>query len=155
MKYLCLVYQDERKLAAMASSDYDALVNEVRAYIEETTLSGHHLASNALELVESATSIRVRDDRLSITDGPFVETKEQLGGYLLIEARDLNEAIRLAARMPSARFGGIEIRPVKDVSGEREAKCQGAAPSTRLPTRGDAQVVTTEPVNDWTQVKIQ
>ena len=158
MKYLCLVYQDERKLAAMASSDYDALVDEVRAYIEEATLSGHYLASNALESVESATSIRVRDDRLSITDGPFVETKEQFGGYLLIEARDLNEAIRVAARMPTARLGGIEIRPIKEYAAERDAKRAGTviAPSSSAKRRssGDAQVVAAEPVSEWTQVSV-
>jgi hypothetical protein len=158
MKYLCLVYQDERKLAAMASSDYDALVDEVRAYIEEATLSGPFLASNALEWVESATSIRVRDDRLSITDGPFVETKEQLGGYLLIEARDLNEAIRVAARMPAARLGGIEIRPIKDFATGRAAKQAGAmdapSPSLGRPGQRDAQVVATEPVSEWTQVRV-
>ncbi|HEX5165081.1 MAG TPA: YciI family protein [Thermomicrobiales bacterium] len=158
MRYLCLVYQDERQLAAMTSSDYDALVDEVRAYIEEATLSGHYLASNALEWVESATSIRVRDDRLSITDGPFVETKEQLGGYLLIEARDLNEAIRVAARMPSARFGGIEIRPIKEVAAGRAAKQAGPvdapSPSLERPGQGDAQVVASEPASEWTQVRV-
>jgi hypothetical protein len=122
MKYLCLIYQDERALAALSPSEYDELVAETLAYVDEQKQSGHYVSSNALEYVQSATSIRVRGDRLAITDGPFVETKEQLGGYFLIEARDLNEAIRIAAKMPPARLGGIEIRPVKDHrAGDRHA----------------------------------
>lgn len=114
MKYLCLVYQDEKALGAMSGSEYEALVDEVLAYNEEMRQSGHYVASNALELVESATSLRVRDGKVSITDGPFAETKEQLGGYYLIEARDLNDAIRVASKFPPARLGGIEVRPVKE-----------------------------------------
>lgn len=129
MRYLCLIYQDERSLAALSTSEYDALVAETLAYVEEQRLSGHYVSSNALEYVQSATSIRVRGDRLSITDGPFVATKEQLGGYVLIEARDLNEAIRIAAKMPPARLGGIEIRPVKDHRA-------GIQPATLLAERG-------------------
>ncbi len=116
MKYLCLVYQDEQQLNALSRSEYDALVAETLAYDEELRQSGHYITSNALDCVETATSVRVRGDRLTISDGPFVETKEQLGGYILIEARDLNEAIRMAAKMPPARMGGIEVRPVKDLT---------------------------------------
>lgn len=119
MKYLCLVYQDEKALGALSGSEYDALVAEVLAYNEEMRQSGHYVASNALELIESATSLRVRDGKVSITDGPFVETKEQLGGYYLIEARDLNDAIRVASKFPPARLGGIEVRPVKDLCAEK------------------------------------
>ncbi len=115
MKYLCLVYHDEQKLNAMSQSEYDALVDETMAYNEDMRQSGHYVASNALEFIQSATSIRVRDGKVSVTDGPFVETKEQLGGYILIDARDLNEAIRVASKMPPARMGGIEVRPVKDL----------------------------------------
>lgn len=115
MKYLCLVYHDEQRLAALSSCEYDALVAETLAYNEEIRLSGHYVASNALEHVQTATSIRVRDGRIAITDGAFIETKEQLGSYVLIEARDLNEAIRVVAKMPPARMGGIEVRPVRDI----------------------------------------
>jgi hypothetical protein len=114
LKYLCLIYHDEKKLDSMTPSEYDALITETLAYDEEIRQSGHYVTSNALEFVASATSIRVRGDKIAITDGPFVETKEQLGGYILIEARDLNEAIRVASRIPPARIGGIEVRPVAD-----------------------------------------
>jgi hypothetical protein len=121
LKYLCLIYQDEQILKSMPSNEYDALVAETLAYDEEIRQSGHYLYSNALEYVEAATSIRVRGEKLSITDGPFVETKEQLGGYILIEARDLNEAIRVAAKMPPARIGGVEVRPVMELTQSCEA----------------------------------
>lgn len=124
MKYLCLVYNDEKQLDALTPSEYDALIDETLAYGEEIRQSGHYISSNALEYVASATTIRVRGERIAITDGPFVETKEQLGGYILIEARDLNEAIRVAARMPPARMGGIEVRPVADMSGRRSCQAR-------------------------------
>jgi hypothetical protein len=116
LKYLCLIYHDEKKLDSMTPSEYDALMSETLAYDEEIRQSGHYVTSNALEFVASATSIRVRGDKIAITDGPFVETKEQLGGYILIEARDLNEAIRVASRIPPARIGGIEVRPVAEMT---------------------------------------
>lgn len=122
LKYLCLIYHDEKKLDSMTPSEYDALITETLAYDEEIRQSGHYVCSNALEFAETATSIRVRSDKIAITDSPFVETKEQLGGYILIEARDLNEAIRVASRIPPARIGGIEVRPVADM----------IAPSRRL-----------------------
>jgi hypothetical protein len=115
MKYLCLVYHDESQLDALSQKDYDALVADTLTYDEEIRQSGHYVASNALEYVQTATTIRVRNGKLSITDGPFAETKEQLGGYILIEAGDLNEAIRVASKMPPARLGSIEVRPVKDL----------------------------------------
>ena len=116
MKYLCLIYHDEKQLGSMTPSEYDALITETLAYDDEIRQSGHYVCSHALEYVETATSIRVRGDKIAITDGPFVETNEQLGGYILIEARDLNEAIRVAARMPPAQIGGIEVRPVANMT---------------------------------------
>ena len=116
LKYLCLIYHDEKKLDSMTPSEYDALITESLAYDDEIRQSGHYVTSNALVFVASATSIRVRGDKIAITDGPFVETKEQLGGYILIEARDLNEAIRVASRIPPARIGGIEVRPVPEMT---------------------------------------
>lgn len=139
MRYLCLVYHDERKLAALSTSEYDTLVAETLAYVEEKRRSGHVIASNALEYVQSATSIRVRGDRLSITDGPFVATTEQLGGYILVEARDLNEAIRIAARIPPARMGGVEVRPVNDVTADLKGRRTTMTTDDAAPTAGSLQ----------------
>ena len=116
MKYLCLVYGEEEKLQAMDDRHCLAYDAAIRA-------SGHCLASQALEPVHTATTLRVRQGRLSITDGPYAETKEQLAGFYLLEARDLNEAIEVAARIPPARVGAVEIRPVRElvVDGYRHA----------------------------------
>ena len=116
MKYLCLVYQEETKLDAMSESEYDAVVSETLDYREELRQSGHYIASSPLQPVQMATTIRVRNGKVFITDGPFAETKEQLGGFYLIEARDLNDAIRLASKMPPARLGCIEVRPIKELT---------------------------------------
>jgi hypothetical protein len=113
MKYLCLIYDDEKKMAALAKGDVDALMREYWAFDESIRKSGHHLAGEALKPVQTATTLRVRNGRLSTTDGPFAETKEQLGGFYLIEARDLNDAIQVAQRIPSVRTGSIEVRPVE------------------------------------------
>ncbi len=116
MKYPCLVYHEETKVDALPESQYEAIVEEVLDYRDELRRSGHYIASNALESVRTATTIRVRHGKMSITDGPFAETKEQLGGFYLIDAKDLNDAIRLASRMPPARLGCIEIRAIKKFS---------------------------------------
>ncbi len=116
MKYLCLVYHDEKQLDALPRSEYDALVAATLAYDEEIRTSGHFIASNILDYAQTATTIRVRGGKVSVTDGPFAETREQLGGYILIEARDLNAAIRVASKMPPARMGCIEVRPIKDLA---------------------------------------
>ena len=122
MKYLCLVYADEAKLNALPQDDVDALIDETLATNEELAASGHLIVTEALEQVASAATVRVRDGRLSATDGPFAETNEQLGGFWLIEARDLNEAIRIAGRLPSARVGTVEVRPVIDLLRERSPR---------------------------------
>jgi hypothetical protein len=114
VKYLCLVYHEEAKIDGLPESEYDAIVNEVLDYREDLRQGGHYITSSPLQSVQAATTIRVRNGAMSITDGPFAETKEQLGGFYLIEARDLNEAIRLASRMPPARIGSIEVRPLKE-----------------------------------------
>jgi hypothetical protein len=119
MKYLCLVYADEAKVNALAQDQVDALIDETMATNQELAASGHLILTEALEQVASATTVRVRGGRLSATDGPFAETNEQLGGFWLLEARDLNEAIRIAGRLPSARIGAVEIRPVIDLLRER------------------------------------
>lgn len=114
MKYLCLMYYPESTLDAFSSSEFEALMKENRAHLDEMREKGQFLGANKLQPVRTATTVRVRDGKLSATDGPFAETKEQLGGYLLFEAHDLNEAIRLAARFPPARLGSVEIRPVDE-----------------------------------------
>jgi hypothetical protein len=119
MKYLCLVYADEARLNAMPQHQVDALIDETTANNEELRASGHLLLAEALEHVEAAVTVRMRDGRLSATAGPFAETVEQLGGFLLIEARDLNEAIQIAGRIPGVRLGSIEVRPVIDLARER------------------------------------
>jgi len=115
VKYLCLVYQDEKELASLSQRELDQRVDESLAVDEELKRSGHRIASDALQPVATATTVRVRNGKLSITDGPFAETKEQLGGFWLIEARDLNEAVQIAARLPPAHFGSVEVRPVWDI----------------------------------------
>jgi len=114
MKYLCLIYDEEKKLGVMSQSDLDALLGEYFSFTDEIRKSGHYLGGNDLQPVHAATSVRVRNGKVSTTDGPFAETKEQLGGYYLIEARDLNDAIQVAARIPSARLGTIEVRPIME-----------------------------------------
>ena len=118
MQYLCLVYQEEAKLDALPANEYDDLVRDVLDYREELRQRGYYIVSSPLQSVQTATSIRVRNGTLSITDGPFAETNEQLGGFYLIEARDLNDAIRVASNMPPARLGCIEIRPLKVLRAE-------------------------------------
>jgi hypothetical protein len=114
MKYLCLVYQEEAKIDALPTSEYNELIHEDLDYRNELGRCGYHIASAPLQSVQSATTIRVRNGKLAITDGPFAETREQLGGFYLIEARDLNDAIRVAAKMPPARIGSIEVRPLRE-----------------------------------------
>ena len=112
MKYLCLIYDDEKKVAGMPQSESDAFMGEYFTFTDDIRKSGHYIAGEALHPVETATTVRIRNGRLSTTDGPFAETKEQLGGFYLIEAADLNDAIRVASKIPSARIGSIEVRPV-------------------------------------------
>jgi hypothetical protein len=116
MKYLCLVYFDEKDLDALSTSEWTALTGECLTYGEGIRQGGHYVAAEALQPVRTATTLRVRDGKLSTTDGPFAETKEQLGGFYLIDARDLPEAIRVASRIPPARLGSIEVRPIREVT---------------------------------------
>jgi hypothetical protein len=115
MKYLCMVIVDEKKLDAMSETEMQALIDESLAHDETLRKGGHFLAAQALESVHAATTVRLRNGKVSVTDGPFAETNEQIGGFILIEARDLNEAIQLASHIPSCRLGGIEVRPVKEL----------------------------------------
>ena len=110
MKYLCLVYMEERTLADIPDS-------ECMAYGDSLRKSGRYVAAEALQRVETATTVRVRSGRVSLTDGPFAETKEQLAGFYLIDAKDLDEAVRIAAQIPPARVGSVEVRPVRELAG--------------------------------------
>lgn len=118
MKFLCLVYLEEKEFEVMPERELDALVAECNAWIEDADRSSYHIASFALQSVRTATTLRQRKGKLSMTDGPFAETKEQLGGFTLIEARDLNEALQIASRLPPARTGSIEVRPVLEPDSE-------------------------------------
>jgi hypothetical protein len=109
MKYLCLVYMDENDLVAIPD-------RECKACNDEFKRRGKHVAAEALESVRTATTVRVRNGKVSVTDGPFAETKEQLAGFYLLDAADLNEAIQLAAKIPPARVGSIEVRPVRELA---------------------------------------
>jgi len=111
-----MVIVDEKKLGALSSSESQALDDESLAYDQTLREGGHFLAAQALQSVDAATTIRVRSGQISVTDGPFAETNEQIGGFILIEARDLNEAIQLASKIPAARLGGIEVRPIKELT---------------------------------------
>src|SRR5882757_765412 len=108
MKYLCLVYGEERAFESIPDS-------HCIAYDESIRESGHCVASEALQPVSTATTVRVRNGKVSVTDGPFAETKEYLAGFYLIDAKDLNEAIQLAAKIPPARVGSIEVRPIRPI----------------------------------------
>jgi hypothetical protein len=114
MKYLLLCCHEEKELDSMSKSECDTLMEETIAYCEALKKSGHLLAVEQLEPVQMARTVRVRNGKLLATDGPFAETKEQVGGYFLIEARDLNEAIQMASQFPSVRFGSMEVRPVRE-----------------------------------------
>ena len=120
MRYLCLIYDEEKKVGGMSKSEADAFMGEYFAFTEGIRKSGQYVAGEALQPVQTATTVRVRNGKVSTTDGPFAETKEQLGGFYLIDAADLNDAIQVASRIPSARVGSIEVRPVVDFTKERE-----------------------------------
>ena len=117
MKYLLLCCHEEQKLDSMSKSECVALMEETMAYCEALKKSGHLVAAEQLEPVQTAMTVRVRNGQLSVTDGPFVETKEQVGGFFLINARDLNEAIQVASKFPSVRLGSMEVRPVREMNG--------------------------------------
>ncbi len=119
MKYLCLVHYDEAVIDTMPPDALKALGDESRAYDRALERGGHYIASNALEPVKTAKVVQVRDGKRSHVDGPYAEAREQLGGFILIEARDLNAAIQLAGRIPMARYGAVEVRPVETL--ERRA----------------------------------
>ncbi len=112
MQYLCLIYDNEKVWADMPEAESGKLFGEYMQFTADIKKSGHYIGGEALQPVSPATTVRVRDGKTTTTDGPFAETREQLGGYYLIEAKDLDEATAIAARIPSARIGSIEIRPI-------------------------------------------
>ncbi|HLT91392.1 MAG TPA: YciI family protein [Woeseiaceae bacterium] len=113
MKYLCLAWEDEATLDALTREEWDELRRATLDYVDSLRASGHLLATEALKSAREGVSLRIRNGMLATTDGPFTETKEQLGGFFLLEAADLNEAIQIASRWPSAQIGTIEVRPVE------------------------------------------
>ena len=114
MKFMCLAYEDEEKLNALSPSEWAALRDETIAYVEALRASGSLVVTHALQSTRKAATVRVRAGRARVTDGPFAEAKEVVGGFFVIEARDRDEAIELASRWPSARLGAIEVRPTEE-----------------------------------------
>jgi len=115
MQYLCLIYEDEKEWEKLPAAQLEKILGEYSTYTETVKRSGNYAGGNALEPSRTATTVRVRQGRVAAIDGPFAETKEQLGGYYLLQARDLNEAIQLASKIPGARFGAVEVRPVVEM----------------------------------------
>src|SRR5471032_1131315 len=115
MKFLCLIFFDERVLDDLSKRQYDALVDESLAYDERLRESHQLIVAQALQYAKEAVTLRVRGDDVSITDGPFADTKEQVGGFVLIEARDMSEAMRVASGFPVVQLGGVEVRPVREL----------------------------------------
>ena len=114
MKFLCLAYEEEAKLNALSRSEWDALRKETLSYVEAIRQSGHLIVTQALQSGRTAATLRVRSGKLLVTEGPFAETKELIGGFFMIEAKDRQEAIAVASKWPSARLGAIEVRPIEE-----------------------------------------
>ena len=122
MKFMFTIYHDENVLDAMPEREMQALVDAAIEYSEELERSGHYIASDALQRTGTARTIRVRAGKVSASAGPFAETKEQLGGFFLIEAKDMDEACAIAARFPPARLAVIEVRPVQELTHSRDRR---------------------------------
>ena len=120
MRYLCMICYEQTTLDSLSKPEFDALVADALAYDDELRKEGHYLYSGALQSVETATTLRIQSGKVVITDGPFVETKEHIGGFIVIEARDLDEAIQLASKIPPGRLGPIEIRPIQELEPRRD-----------------------------------
>ncbi len=112
MQYLCLIYEDETVLPSRSEDEQQAIMNDYFSFTGRMRESGKMVAGDALMPIETATTVRIRDGKVITTDGPFAETKEQLGGYYLLECDDLDEAIELASQIPSSKWGSIEVRPI-------------------------------------------
>ena len=116
MKFMFMIYHDEKELEALPQGEMQALVDAALDYMDEIRRSGHFIVSNALQRARTARTVRVRGGKVFTTDGPFAETKELLGGFFLIEAKDMDEACEVASRFPPARLGTIEVRPVQELN---------------------------------------
>lgn len=114
MKYLCLAYETEQQLNDLTEGEWHALRRETLDYVEALDKNGHLILAHPLQSARTASTVRVRNGSLSVTDGPFAETKEQIGGFFLIEASDFDEALQIAAKWPSARLGSIVVRPIEE-----------------------------------------
>lgn len=114
MRYICLAYEEENKLNSLSKGEWTTLRAETLSYIEKLRKDGTLISAEPLKSARTAATVRVRSGNISITDGPFAETKESLGGFFLISARDFNEAIQVASKWPSARLGSIEVRPIEE-----------------------------------------
>jgi hypothetical protein len=114
MKFLCLAYEEQRALDALSENEWHALRKETLDYVDRLQKSGRLILAQALQSAATASTLRVRSGKLSVIDGPFAETKEQVGGFFLIEAADFDEAVQVAAQWPSARIGTIEVRPIEE-----------------------------------------
>lgn len=115
MQYLLLIFTPEAEMAKLTPEAGDAMRKEYFALMESTRESGNYIGGNALQPTTTASTVRVRDGKRTVTDGPFAETKEQLAGYFLVQAQDLDEAIGIAERIPGARSGSVEVRPVRQI----------------------------------------
>ena len=116
MEYMLLIYLNEEEAAGRSEAEKREIFQEFGAFTQSVMKSGHRKAGGPLEFTKSAATVRVRDGKTMVTDGPFAETKEQLGGYVLVEAKDLDEAISIAARIPSSKYGSTEVRPVMKIN---------------------------------------
>jgi hypothetical protein len=122
MRFMFSIYHDEDVLDALPEKEMQALVDAAIEYAEEIKRSGHYIASDALQPARTARTIHTRAGKVSISDSPFAETKEQLGGFFLIEAKDMDEACAIAARFPPARLGVVEVRPVEELTHSRDRR---------------------------------
>lgn len=114
MKYLCLAYEEEEKLNALTQSEWDSLRTTTLEYVDTLRREGYLVETQALQSARTAVTVQVRNGELLTCDGPFAETKEQIGGFFMIEAKDQEEAIRIASQWPSAQLGTIEVRPIEE-----------------------------------------
>lgn len=114
MKYLCLAYEAEETFTSMPHKEWEAVRDETIAYVGSLQQSGHLILTNALQSARMAMTVKVRNGKSLVTDGPFAETREQLGGFFLIEAKDIDEALAVASKWPGARVGTIEVRPIEE-----------------------------------------
>ena len=122
MKFMFMIYHDENVLDAMPETEMQPLVDSAIEYAEEIRRSGHYVASDALQRTRTARTVRIRAGKASTTAGPFAETKEQLGGFFVIEAKDMDEAYAASPRFPPARVAAIEVRPVQELKHSRDRR---------------------------------